>query len=162
MRIQGFGPGEIIERLEKIIQIYDTYLNKEKVSNILPSGYFTLRDAVSGRVMLLCQTGICPDDKAEIFFQNSLEKGQRLFSNFAHLHFHKSSWQSRDGVTKFAGAIFIPNLILSFSGLPELADEAIMLMLAINLGLGEENYCNGIAKISGNNIFHDLKSLYRH
>jgi len=97
VRIQGYGQGEIIERLEKIIQIYDTYLNKEKVSNILPRGYFTLSDAVFGRVMLLCQIGICPDDKAEILFQNSLEKGQRLFSNFAHQH--KSSWQSRDGVT---------------------------------------------------------------
>lgn len=160
MRIQGYGPEEIIERLEKIIQIYDTYLNKEKVSNILPSGYFTLSDAVFGRVMLLCQIGICPDDKAEIFFQNSLEKGQRLFSNFAHQH--KSSWQSRDGIAKFAGAVFIPQLILSFSGLPELADEAIMLMLAINLGLGEENYCNRIAKMSSNDIFYDLKSLYGH
>lgn len=161
VRIQGYGPEEIIKRLEKIIQTYDTYLNKGKVSNILPSGYFTLRDAVFGSVMLVCQIGICPDDKAEIFFQNSLEKGQRLFSNFAHQH--KSSWQSRDGVTKFGGAVFIPQLILSFSsGLLEHADEAIMLMLAINLGLGEENYCNGIARISINNIFYDLKSLYGH
>lgn len=160
MRIQGFGPEEIIERLEKIIQTYDTYLNKEKVSNILPSGYFTLRDAFFGKVMLLCQIGICPDDKAERFFQNSLEKGQRLFSNFKHQH--KSSWQSRYGVTEFGGAVFIPQLILSFSsGLLELADEAIMLILAINLGWGEENYCNGIARISINNIFFDLKSLYR-
>lgn len=161
MRIQGYGPGEIIGRLEKIIQIYDTHLNKEKVSNILPSGYFTLRDAVFGRVMLLCQIGICPDNKAEIFFQDSLEGGQRLFLNFAHQH--KSSWQSKVGATKFAGAVFIPQLILSFSsGLPELADEAIMLMLAINLGLGEENYCNRIAKISNNNIYYDLKSVYSH
>ena len=84
-----------------------------------------------------------------------------MFLNFAHQH--KSSWQSRDGIAKFAGAVFIPQLILSFSsGLSELADEAIMLMLAINLGWGEESYCNKSAKISSNDIFYNLKSIYKH
>jgi hypothetical protein len=51
---------------------------------------------------------------------------------------HVSSWESRDpGHDRWGGAIRIEDLIFSFSGLPELADEALMLGVGLMYGRRE-------------------------
>ena len=74
------------------------------------------------------------------FELSSQEKARRLFAN--QLQHGISSWQTRDlKLDQFGGAIRIfitigednhtERLILSFSGLPEIGDEAVMLCTAI-------------------------------
>ncbi len=118
-----------------------------------PIGYFTLRSAKDGRVLLVSEIGDTLAEKREAWLFNSQEKGKRLFENPNDL----SSWESRDPdhptQKKWGGAIRTPDYILSFSGLPELADEALcaivaLKMLWINSGQAYEIFAtsrNGVA-----------------
>jgi hypothetical protein len=82
----------------------------------------------------------------------SREKGKRLFEN----HPNVSSFESRNpDEKKFGGAIVAQHLIVSFSGLPEVGDEAVCLVLAVHfkwLTLAESAKITAISK----NIYFEL------
>lgn len=84
-----------------------------------------------------CAIGIDPLYKSLKYSALVLEKAARLS---LHLE-HNTSRQSRNEKTgQWGGAIRAGNLIFAFSGLPEKWDEALMLWLAVKLGLmNEEN-----------------------
>ncbi|MFA5644582.1 MAG: hypothetical protein WC928_03610 [Patescibacteria group bacterium] len=100
-------------------------------------GYLTLLDGLSGKIIFTVPFGEIPDEKREKYFEFSQEKAKRLFENFSKKG-HTTSFQSRDEEKQqYGGAIYINYhsgaIILSFSGMPELIDEAIMIVLADKL-----------------------------
>lgn len=79
---------------------------------------------------LLFHIGESPQDKLGKRIEVALEKGRRLQNWPEHL----TSFQSRNhNVGCWGGAIRGRNFIFSFSGLPELWDEAVTFVLAIRL-----------------------------
>ncbi|MCX6723809.1 MAG: hypothetical protein NT155_01380 [Candidatus Staskawiczbacteria bacterium] len=119
-------------------------------------GYFTVMDtAALGRIKLICEIGVCPPEKAEKYRTFSQEKAVRLFVNSAH----DTSWQTRNpGENKWAGAVRAGSLIFSFSGLPELDDEALMTFVASQAGLIDRFKVIEIASISRNKHIYDILS----
>ena len=122
------------------------------------SGYLTIKDKKDGRLILQAQIGDCPEKKHVKYRTLSLEKADRLLENLESKK-HLSSWQSKDeSKDKYGGAIATHELILSFSGLPELADEAVVLITALSFGWATEDEATKIAKISKNPFFGGLKT----
>lgn len=157
--IGRFYVPEIIEELETILGCMI------KVLNVIEEdrgrwGYFTIRRREDGRVLLVAQIGDCPEEKAEKYMRLSLEKGQRLH----HFRPHNdiSSWQSRNlDFGRYGGAICAGPFIFSFSGLPEHADEAMMIRLASSLGLIQPLTCSRLANISKNPYLARLVKAHR-
>lgn len=99
--------------------------------------------------------GAVGPEKAEKYFNLSLEKAIRVGTRG-----HQSSWQSRDPDSgKWGGAIIAGSWILSFSGLPELADEAVMLVTAVMSRLMTVVEARAIADISQNPYFVELMTV---
>lgn len=110
------------------------------VSIVTPS----LAEVLLGRV----------EDPAKLLKYKRLanEKSHRLmrFPN------HDSSWESRDESKRmFAGAIRAQSFLLSFSGLPELADEALVLCVATIAEVMHHQTAARIATMSGSIRFYE-------
>jgi hypothetical protein len=100
-------------------------------------GYLTLMDGLSGEVIFTVPFGEIPEEKREKYFELSQEKAKRVFENFSKKG-HTTSFESRDeDKQQYGGAIYVNYhsgaIILSFSGMPELIDEAMMITLADKL-----------------------------
>ena len=99
-------------------------------------GYLFARDVETGAALTEpMQIGEIDESKRQKYCDYCQEKADRLLV-MAREHGHVCSRQSRnpdDG--QWGGAILVRanGVILSFSGLPELADEAYMTMLAFRL-----------------------------
>lgn len=97
-------------------------------------GYFCLvresmnaKTSTGGLPIILVPCGVFPLEKAEKYLNLCQEKAKRL-AILGGL----SSWESRNPEeNKWGGAVRFRDLIFSFSGFPELADEAVMLATAI-------------------------------
>jgi hypothetical protein len=114
-------------------------------------GCFTLRKSSDGSLVLLRHMG--PAEAMEKYEIVSKEKGERLFNHPEHF----SSWESRDPENKqWGGAIRTLTFIFSFSGLPELGDEAVMLVSAVRLKYLSYADAVRIAAISNNPFFQKL------
>ncbi len=103
-------------------------------------GYLTLMDGLSGEIAFTVPFGEIPEEKREKYFELSQEKAKRLFSqvNMNLPNGHTTSFESRIvEEEKYGGAIYVnchsTIFILSFSGMPELIDEAMMVVLADRL-----------------------------
>ncbi|MBI2013324.1 MAG: hypothetical protein HYS87_00600 [Candidatus Colwellbacteria bacterium] len=99
-------------------------------------GYFCLRPlGLECAPVVVSQIGTITDPvKARKYFELAQEKANRLDAHIKTMG-HKSSWQSRDPAkNQWGGAIFANGWIFSFSGLPELADEAAMVLVAMRFG----------------------------
>ncbi|MFA6587916.1 MAG: hypothetical protein WCT08_02495 [Patescibacteria group bacterium] len=97
------------------------------------------------------------------------EKADRLIADFVKRGKEAvSSWQTRVENEKYAGAILCNMIVcdhygpfaISFSGLPELADEALMLALAVRMQWMTSEAATRIAKISNNQYFRDCFARY--
>ena len=121
-------------------------------------GYLTITSAADARILYVFQVGECPLEKAEKYFRLSQEKARRLFNQIGAGG--KSSWQSRNEKNgQWGGAICAENVIVSFSGLPELADEAVSLMTAVLCGWLAIERAREIAAISNNKFLEQLLQL---
>lgn len=134
-----------------------TYITDLIESSSLPSernnGYFTLRTMNDGQVVLIARIGVCKPEKADKYLSFSQEKGLRLFQQREH---DVSSWQTRNEEKDlWGGAIIAGDFILSFSGLPELTDEAVMIKTALLCKWASEETLCQIAEISDNRLFLD-------
>lgn len=110
-------------------------------------------------VRLSSLVGSLPDDRLERCKTFAWEKASRLYEQF-YFHQHRSSWISRDVNTRrYGGAVMTPSCILSFSGCPELMDEAIVTCVALITGLCNQTDAEYIASISGNEFFPKLMEL---
>jgi hypothetical protein len=93
-------------------------------------GAFCLADARTGLFHGVALLGLVAPDKVAKYLEFCQEKAQRLARELRH----SSSWESRDpGLRQWGGAIRCGQIILSFSGLPELGDEALMLKVAMEI-----------------------------
>ena len=117
------------------------------------SGYFTLLSKEDGRLLLMAQIGECPGNEYEKYQLFSREKGIRVYKTN-----DLSSWVSRNvREDKWGGAISTDDFILSFSGLPELMDEAVVLVAALALRWVSRRDVATIAKLSENPFFDRLR-----
>ncbi len=103
------------------------------------SGYFCVADARTGDPIFgPTQVGVSPPEKVSKRVRICQEKAERL----AMRQDHVSSWESREPEKeRWGGAVRVGDLIFSFTGLPELGDEAVMLVAAV------EHYRNREAEL---------------
>jgi hypothetical protein len=150
-----------VECAELIIQQANRFVELVQRVSDFPkgkdSGYCVVKSSVRGRLILAFQVGECSDEKVEKYLRLANEKADRLrlFVDIGH----RSSWQTRDGKDKWGGAVLAGNLIFSFSGLPELADEAVMLWTATSCNCMSPEMAIEIARISDNKIFDAINEL---
>ena len=130
-------------------------------------GYFTLlhRPFVNGPWVELihCLIGKVRSDKFVRYSSFSKEKATRLAEHVESGHL--TSWQSRDpeqdrwgGSVVTSSSLSGEQSIFSFSGLPELADEAAMIMAIMHLGMLSYEDSGQRAKLSNNRLILDLSA----
>lgn len=102
---------------------YACRLNGDENKN---GGYLCIADQ-KGQAIAVFLVGKIPEEKKRLKYRALCEeKARRLAEHPEHI----SSWQSRDTINdQWGGAIKTGAFIFSFSGLPELWDEAIVLAL---------------------------------
>jgi hypothetical protein len=127
-------------------------------------GYFCLMKEESGQILYVQKICDIPDvidpdfdRKAFKYCYFAIEKAVRLFQSIDV----RSSWMNRNpDKDQWGGAIRVhvegSGLILSFSGLPELADEAIVLSAAVRRGLMSYKDAAEIAELSNNEFFFNM------
>lgn len=147
--------------VETTLELLELMRSLDLVEETRAGGYLTVQDLSDGLDEPLLVARICHGDghltleKSSAYIGFSREKLDRV------AHFYKidpsrtkSSWQSRaDHAQWYGGAIRAGKYILSFSGLPEKTDEALMLALAVKLGLLTLREASEIAEISTNGIY---------
>lgn len=153
MKISVQAAAEIIERTNRFVELVRQTPSFPRDKD---SGYCVVK-ALEGRTLLAFQVGEVLAEKVEKYLRLANEKADRLATRTGLGH--KTSWQSRDGLEKWGGAILANDLVLSFSGLPELADEAVMLWTAMHCGLLLYAPAVEIAKISDNKIFDAIGTV---
>ncbi len=142
-------------------QVLDHFHPTREDGTLYTGGYIVAADAQTGLPLGSLFVGDVPDDKAARYIELAQEKPLRLAANMTKLG-HVLSWQSRDPEANlWGGAVYIRigNIILSFSGFPELWDEAIGLVTAsIGLNVPATSLVS-LAEISSNREFFWLMKL---
>jgi hypothetical protein len=152
IEIKGLNHGLILNALELIVPFCAGLSGNPSPEKL--SGFLTIFDADKGRGVVTMPFGEIPADKLDKYFSISQEKAGRLYDHPEN----RSSWQTRDPDNNlWGGAIRVQNHIFSFSGLPELLDEALMLELTTRFGWLDYPDALEIAHLS-NNPFFDLLS----
>ncbi|MBI3115544.1 MAG: hypothetical protein HYZ09_03595 [Candidatus Kerfeldbacteria bacterium] len=148
-------------------RIYETAtLAVQKFTELFPeeqrTGGWLGIGAREGNILHRAQIGEVPKDKADRYHRLAGEKIERLGRHPEH----QTSRESRNpDADEWGGAVRAADLIFSFSGLPELGDEAVALVLAVeitNLPIGEAMH-----RAKGNHYFLPLweavhRELVRH
>ena len=145
---------KVIEELEIIL-----IRVRELHDRPMLGGYFVIANGTTGLPLVVAMIGALELSKADQYFANACEKAQRLASHPEH----RLSWQSRVENYKFAGAVRVGCLIFSFSGLPEMLDEA--LMLALGAKTHQFRHADALvrAQTSGNEeLFNEVWAVVEH
>ncbi len=130
-----FNPNLLPMRAHKVLEAYLALSNDLTGRDGREGGYLTVMNAETGEIEHHFEIGVISEEKADKYSAFSKEKAVRLFKNHK-AHGHVTSYESRNvPENKYAGAVLVGNKILSFSGLPELSDEALMYGLAALCGL---------------------------
>jgi len=117
-------------------------------------GYLCIADARTGMPLYLSILGVVPSGHAPKYLGFAQEKALRLAANPEDL----ASEQSRKpDEGKWGGAIRTDRYILSFSGLPEELDEAIMLSFAIKADFLTHEAAAHIARLTHNNRWQEFQ-----
>lgn len=88
-----------------------------------------------------------PPEQAEMSFELCQKNGRRLLMNPDHV----SSWQTRNAEEgQYGGAIRANDYVFSFSGLTEIADEAVLVETCLSLGLLSTLVAERIVEASAN------------
>ena len=121
-------------------------------------GYLTVwfEDTPAPFLVLLVSTDYVPLNKRKKYMRLSQEKAKRVLEHQSH----DSSWQSREPeADQWGGAIQSGTCAISFSGLPELADEAFCLMLAQTIEILDVDQANRLAAISDNKFYRQAAAI---
>jgi len=125
-------------------------------------GYLALTETMSDNLICLARAGkiVTGNDKA--YEKYAPEKSRRLHG-MHHGKGHVSSYQSKDEtLNMYAGGIVTELIIVSFSGLsPDLWDEVLCLIFAIERGWISLSQATSIAEISTNNFFLRYIATFR-
>ena len=125
-------------------------------------GYFTIADGRTGYAFLSEGIGEVEEEKSPRFQLNSAEEKPRRLAQHPE---HMSSWQSADldlpsdQRKKFAGAVRCGDYIFSFSGLPEMLDEAVVLVVAVMSGELHKDAAMAMAKMSSNEFYAKVLAI---
>lgn len=139
--------------IEAILASADPILRFAMEAFDVKGGYLHVTNQ-AGLMIFAAAYGEMSDEKAEKYSHFAREKALRLAGHPSTC----SSWQTRNlGENKFSGAIRGRLHILSFSGFPELLDEAAMLVLAIETRQLDITEATLIAQMSGNSYFSELQ-----
>ncbi len=153
------GEETIIDIAERIIALLvNEYPELTTSKNILKTGgYISVFDLGDKRLEYVGVVGEpAPHEKWSAYAYNSGEKGTRLLATHEELG-HLTSFESRDPENgKWGGAIVAGYYIFSFSGLPEQADEAVMLVVAVELNVLSLVDASAIAIKNNNEIFSTI------
>lgn len=122
-------------------------------------GYLTVEARYDITLLRPNLIGEVADGKDARCAELCVEKVARLFSHLDEGH--RSSWESRDPENgKWGGAVPGSDgnhvMGVGFSGLPELADEAISLIVCVKVGYLTLEQAIEIAQISSNSVFLGL------
>lgn len=137
---------------------YAEYAAKRITDHYAPGraacGYMAFCNPADGRPIHLFEIGCNPPEKVARRISFCMEKAQRLAANAHHLSSHQSRKvnpeNKDDPGNKWGGAIRA-RYIVSFSGLPELADEALCVCVADFAGwLEDRSSITIIFDLSGN------------
>lgn len=121
--------GQKLDAAERVITVAIRLIRESGVQD-KEGGYFAMYDIGRANLALLASIGYNLQSKVEARQQVSQEKCTRILANG-----HSTSYVSRDPTAgRWGGAVRGTEYIFSFSGLPELWDEAAMFVLAIRLG----------------------------
>jgi hypothetical protein len=103
--------------------------------------------------LLVAPIGKLPPEKVNKYLTLSQEKAKRLHET----PLFWSSWQTRDlDKARYGGAVAGASCVFSFSGLPEEADEALVLALAMSHDDLSWEKAEAILSISKNRLFKPL------
>lgn len=128
-----------------------------KFTDMREGGVFCVKDARANVLLLLAPVGRFSEKKSARYFSFAQEKATRLYFKVKRGSRHIASWQSRDEEKqRYGGAILAGDLILSFSGLPELADEAAVTYVAFVFNLICLTTALEIANRSNNHFLRGL------
>jgi hypothetical protein len=117
-------------------------------------GYLTIIDLGLGAVLGTARIGAPPPKKSKKYFRFSAEKALRLL----RYPKHNTSRQSRDiKRNKFGGAVRGSQFIVSFSGLPEIWDEALVISVLV---IEREVSFSKALKITTTRVRKAFKALY--
>jgi hypothetical protein len=154
-----------IERIANVAQtLFDSpnflpFINEGKnLEDVRTGGYLCILENIDNAcgdepAMKLVKLGTFVPEKAEAYLRNAQEKAMRILETPGL----RSSWETRNvSKEQYGGGIRTDTFILSFSGLPELVDEAFVLSVAFECRLAGPRYLyQEIAKLSGSDaIFH--------
>ncbi len=148
----------LLKRTHQLLQLVPALPNNQNPEKV--SGYLTVRRASDGLIMTISAFGEMPPEKVAKYQEKSLEKSDRLLAHPDHI----SSWQSRHPEEgQWGGAIRATSAdrVISFSGLPELIDEALVLVLAFVTGLiNSDEFKTAVLK-SNNQFAEALLAAYQ-
>ncbi len=150
---------------------------EEAVRQLLPmfndtkymGGYLCAIDAERGGLLMLARVGEVHDHEVPLLMKEvqgfAREKADRLLENILRggmdSSHHLTSWESRDpDHGKYGGAVrTLAPFILSFSGLPELADEAVVAYAAYREGSMSLEMAIAISNITDNHYLRKLLGI---
>jgi hypothetical protein len=110
-------------------------------------GYFCAARADDGSPFHLSRWGLVPPSHDEKYRAYVLEKPRRLALHPTHVASSQSRNEKRN---EYGGAIRTNQHLLSFSGLPELIDEPMMLAFGVKVGSLTLDEAMLIAEVTGN------------
>lgn len=129
--------------IEKFRQLSEEFQNKT-------GGYLTILCRKTGQVMRVIKVGDFPLEKSARYFSLSLEKAQRLFNSEPGV---LTSFETRNSdEDKYGGAIRTTDYILSFSGLTEEGDSAVLLRVANSFDMIDPESFAAIQSIIGDSV----------
>jgi hypothetical protein len=118
-------------------------------------GYFCAQESNFNIPFLISQIGEPDEIKKKKYFLFSQEKAFRIYIICGT----ETSWQSRnEKEEKWGGAIRVGKYIFSFSGFPELVDEAVMIVLALRLRIINLETAQKLGSYSNNPYITQLYS----
>ncbi len=149
-----FAITEIISQAYSAVSKAEALFGKKSEWQGRTGGFLCVADSASGLPYVMALIGSVPTEKFQKCFSFCQEKAVRLAAHPTDL----SSWESRDSSNgRYGGAIRVQDRIFSFSGAPELGDEAMMLAaacgcyrLGYHVGGPDLDLFNRIAARSGN------------
>lgn len=127
-------------------------------------GVLTIRSRKTGKIRSIWIIGNPPADRLVKYAKFSKEKGLRLnwmlHKGTPGQQLHLSSWQSRNpDRNQWGGAILTKDDIVSFSGMPELTDEVLLLVACVALRAISTRRADRIALASSNDAYWDILRL---
>lgn len=160
-------PYDVIGNEERILALAEKYLaiilrlpliTGSAEDSWRKGGYLCLASLDSGVPLLARKVGdlnTTPAEKRLKYLDLSQEKSKRLAFSPGYFSSYQTRNPTRD---QWGGAIRTLYFILSFSGLPELADEALCILIAEELGVIPASWVSAIIRESRNAYYRDAKS----